>query len=137
MKRKKRRKDQLGQPVPLPAEATPPMPSPQAPSPEIFSSELSIIDLSLISKPSEMPKGLNRNDMIVIVTGDPKRTANLQRLIWSLTGMLVVGLGSISVIAIFALHYRVAGEVGAATAAIAGIMSVIAKIRLRNKRDSL
>jgi len=135
MKSKKGRKGQVPQTPLLSAPVSPSMSAPQViPSPEILPSD-PLINKGSLNKQSDMPKGLNRNDMIVIVTGDPERVANVQRLIWSLTGMLVVVVGSASVIIIFAAHNRYAGEAGLATAAIAGIMSILARIRLRKKRD--
>jgi hypothetical protein len=118
-------------------EVTPPIaPPPVIPSPEKLPSDVRIIDVSLANRSDEMPKGLKFPDLLVIVTGSKARTENLESLIWSTTGLLALGLGSISGIAIFALHYRVAGSVGLASATIAGIMSLVARIRLRKKGDS-
>jgi hypothetical protein len=137
MKSKKGEKGQVPQAPILSAPVNPSMSAPQVnPSLEIPPSDPLVNKGSLNNEQSDMPKGLNRNDMIVIVTGDPERVANVQRLIWSLTGMLVVVVGSASAIVIFAAHNRYAGEVGLATATIAGITSILARIRLRKKRDS-
>jgi hypothetical protein len=136
MKRRKPQKGRLGEAESPSAEVTPPIPQQVISSPEVLPTDLPIIDVSLISRASEVPKGLNHNDMIVIVTGDSERTANLERLIWSSTGLIAIGVGSISAVVIFVSHYRVAGSVGLATAAVGGIMSLVARIRLRKKRGS-
>jgi hypothetical protein len=140
-KGKKRKKDQPRPSAPLSAEVTPseptPTPTPQdVPPPEVGHDDVSIIGVSLVHTQSEMPKGLNLYDMLVIVTGDPQRVVQLQKLTWSLTGVGAIALGSTSIIVFFAFHYHVVGEVGLASAAVAGIMSLVAKFRLKKKRDS-
>jgi hypothetical protein len=131
-KKKKSKRENL-----LPAEVTPPTALPQAsPSPETLPGDVRIIDVSLTSKPDETPTDLNFPGLIAFVTSSEERTANLARLIWSTTGLLALGIGSISGFGIVALHYGVVGRVGLTASAIAEIMSVAAWIRLRKKRDS-
>jgi hypothetical protein len=136
-KGKKGKKDQLRPPTNLPAEVTPPTPAPEVtPSPEILPDDVSIIGVSIVPKAEEMPKGLNVYDMLVIVTGDPQRVEQLLKLTWSLTGAGALVLGSTSAIVLFASHYHVAGEVGLASAAVAAIMSLVAKFLPGKKRGS-
>ena len=84
--------------------------------------------------PSETPKGLNLFDFLALVTSSKAMTANLKEIIQSMSGLFALAVGSVSAIGIVTLHYRVAGSVGLATAAIAGIISLVAKIRRRGKR---
>lgn len=133
---------------PLSAEVLPSVVQPPiTPVPEERPNDVSIIDVSVVNKPAAIPNDLNLPGLIAHVTDSQERTANLEqligsaaahleRLIWSLTGLLALGVGSISVLGIFASHYHLAGEIGLASAAIAGIMSVVAKIKLRRKRNS-
>jgi len=86
--------------------------------------------------PGEVPGSLNLWDFLARVTKSNKMTANLQRLIWSISGLLALVGGSVTAIAIVALHHRVAGSVSLATAAVVGIISLVARILLRKKRGS-
>jgi len=138
-------------PVPspsLPADALPSEVQPQViPAPEELPSDVSIIGVSVVSKPAEIPRDLNFSSLIAHVAESRERTANLEgligsaaanleRLIWSVTSLLALGVGAISALGIFASHYHIAAEIGVGSAAIAGIMSILGRIRLRKNRNS-
>jgi hypothetical protein len=90
-------------------------------------------DTSQASKTSETAKVSNLFGLLAVVTESKEMTANLERLIWSMSGLLALAIGLISAIGIVALHYPVAGSVSLATATI---ISLVARFRLRKKRDS-
>jgi hypothetical protein len=121
----------------------PPVSSPQ----EERLSDVPRISATVVNKSSVIPKDLNFPGLLAYVADSRERTANmagligsatanLERLIWSVTGVLALAVGSISGLAIFSSHYHLAGYIGLASAAIAAIMSVVGKIRLRKKRKS-
>jgi hypothetical protein len=132
-----KRKKQLKRENPLPAKVVPPAaPAQVSPLPGTLPDGVHIIDVSLTSKPDDTPTDVNFPGFIAFVTNSDKRTANLAKLIWSMTGFLALGIGSVSAFIIAVLHNSVVGGVGLAASAIAEIMSVVAWIRRRRKRDS-
>jgi hypothetical protein len=122
-RRTKRRSVEVMSPLP----SQPVIPSPEAPN------DLRI-GVSLIGKYIELPKGLNRNDAVVIITGDDKRTDNVIRIILATSGVLVVVVGTVSMLLIFALDYRTVGTVGLASAVVAGIITATGRLLLRKKK---
>jgi hypothetical protein len=127
----------------MPSAGQPPVNSAQEERP----SDVPIISATVVNKSAVIPKDLNLPALLAYVVDSKERTANLagligsatsdlERLIWSVTGLLALAVGSISGLAIFSSHYHLAGYIGLASAAIAAIMSVVGKIRLRKKRKS-
>jgi hypothetical protein len=86
--------------------------------------------------------GMNTNDLVGYAISSEERTKRLERLIWSVTGILALIFGSVSAIVLIASPYRVVGGVGLAAAGIAGVHSVGMMLRWirqhwrRNKPDA-
>ena len=68
--------------------------------------------------------GMNTNDLVGYAISSEERTKRLERLIWSVTGIIAIIVGSVSAIVLVVSPYRVAGGVGLAAAGIAGVHSV-------------
>jgi hypothetical protein len=68
--------------------------------------------------------GMNTNDLLGYAISSEERTKRLERLIWSVTGIVALIVGSVSAVVLIASPYRVAGGVGLAAAGIAGVHSV-------------
>jgi hypothetical protein len=100
---------------PSPAEITPT--SVQPPEPPEF------------ARHEGIPKGVNWRDVIGYAIGSPGRTRNLERIIWTMTGLLALAIGTVSAVGYLVFHYHAAGSIGIATALVAGIGRPLAAIR--------
>jgi hypothetical protein len=65
------------------------------------------------------PNGANVADVIRYAIGDEERFKRLQRLIWTLTGLITLVLGAASAVAMIVYPHLAAGRVGLAAATIA------------------
>jgi hypothetical protein len=75
------------------------------------------------------PNGMNSYDLMGYAIGSERRTKRLQRLLWTVTVMLVLVVGFVSAVVILAStdHHGI-GRVGLAAAGIAGIGASAAKV---------
>jgi hypothetical protein len=94
-----------------------------------------VIVVPSISRPQETPTGMNTRDLVGYAIASEDRTVRLERLIYAVTGLLIVMVTLISAAAIVAFHYRIAGSVGLATAAIAAIGGPAAATVRRKRRE--
>jgi hypothetical protein len=134
MKNQKRKRSQPGRAPILPADIVPPVSSSQPlPPPEISPNGSSAFDFppeTMLGK----GRAINGYEALLILLKDPQRVDSAERLILAITGPSAVVVGSMSGVLIFATHYRDAGMFGLASTVVAGIVTIVVKVK-RQKRS--
>jgi hypothetical protein len=105
-----------------------------APVPDVITNGAPRIDLHVTGPSTEPPNGMNLNDLLRYAITEVERTRNLERIIWSATGLIAFFVGGICIVLLVSTHFKVEGLVGLATAAVAGISGIWRWIK-RFRRD--
>lgn len=114
---------------PSPSPAPPPLSGLPILDPEVVAVVQSLVEVTINNRLGDTPPtGMNKNDVVAYAIASEERTRRLERLIWTTTGILALGVGSASILCILVLHEHIAGSIGLATATIAGVSTAAAKI---------